>query len=143
MGALSPTLPSAHAPMRTSPRLRVERFVSPRLPFLNPTAWSPDPDAGQSEEGGVEHGLAPLTLQHADVKDGHGGGDNHKPDKVSEISHLLSLVFLHHELHLFHGAHLLFLLHGETGLPEFPSQQLFQSFCDLIRFPGILKSQNL
>ena len=68
---------------------------------------------------------------------------DHKLDKEPGMSHLLSLFFLHHELHFFHGAHLLFLLHGKAGLTEFPGQQLFQSFCGLIVFPGVLKSDNL
>ena len=115
---------------------------SPRVQ-IHPTPGSPDPDAGQSEEGGVEHGLAQLTLHYPHVKGGNCSSDHHKPDNVPGIYHLLSLFFLHHELHFFHGAHLLFLLHGKAGLTEFSGQQLFQSFCGLILFPGGLKSDNL
>ena len=121
-----------------TPCLRVP--VSPRL---NPTPGSPDPDAGQSEERGVEHGLTPLTLHHSGIQGHNSGSDQHQPNNITEIFHLLSLFLLHHELHLFHGIHFLFLLHGKTSLTQLLSKKLFQGFSGLCGFPGVLKSDHL
>jgi hypothetical protein len=54
----------------------------------------------------------------------------------------LSLIFLHHELHLFHGAHLLFL-HGEAGLTEGPGEEFLEGLPGLIGLSRIPQSKGL
>jgi hypothetical protein len=72
--ALTPTLPGAQAPT------------------LNPAPGSPDPDAGQSEEGGVEHGLAPLTLDDPHVEGRRTRDQHENPDPVPQVSQISSPV---------------------------------------------------
>ena len=59
----------------------------------SPCPWeSPDSDAGQSEEGGVEHGLAPLTLDDPHVEGRRTRDQHENPDPVPQVSQISSPV---------------------------------------------------
>jgi hypothetical protein len=53
------------------------------VPYLSP--GSPDPDAGQSEKGGVKKRFAPFTLKQAYYQGKKRCGDNKIFQKVAKI----------------------------------------------------------